>query len=220
MELYDTKNNDMKDMGRLASSHVPRVLFTDQWGNCYYVDWRQRLVKYEKKTDQLVFAEHSLPAFEGTPGARIITGIKTYAKDSKTGTIYLITYGGKVVSFRPQEMGIGKVKDLGGVFEMGERNKWGPVSNLNFGENGKLYYFIGGHGNYVKEDTTVFVELNPESKKRRIIYEFTVDVLSEVTGSDIKDKEGNLYFAGRKKIAGHDASSPFMIKFNPEKEIQ
>ena len=218
--VYDTKKNDLKDMGRLASSHVPRILFTDQWGNCYYVDWRQRLVKYEKKTGQLVFAEQSLPAFEGTPGSKIITGITGYAKDHKSGTIYLITYGAKVVSFKPQEEGIGNVKDLGGVYEIGLKNKWGPVSNLNFGNNGKLYYFIGGHGNYIKEGITVLVELDPQTGKRKIIYEYPMGVLSEVTGSDIKDREGNLYFAGRKSIAGHDASAPFMIKFNPEKEIK
>ena len=219
--VYDTEKNEVKDMGRLASSHVPRTLFTDQWGNCYYVDWRQRLVKYEKKTGRLVFAEQSLPAFEGTPGSKIITGITGYAKDYKSGTIYLITYGAKVVSFRPQEEGIGKVMDLGGVYEIGLKNKWGPyVPNLNVGNNGKLYYFIGGHGNYIKDGTTVMVELNPQTGKRKIIYEYPMDLLSEVTGSDIKDKEGNLYFAGRKSIAGHDASVPFMIKFNPEKEIK
>lgn len=219
--VYDTKKNDLKDMGRLASSHVPRILFTDQWGNCYYVDWRQRLVKYEKKTGQLVFAEQSLPAFEGTPGSKIITGITGYAKDHKSGTIYLITYGAKVVSFKPQEEGIGNVKDLGGVYEIGLKNKWGPyVPNLNFGNNGKLYYFIGGHGNYIKEGITVLVELDPKSGKRKVLFEYPVHVLSEVTGSDIKDREGNLYFAGRKSIAGHDASAPFMIKFNPEKEIK
>ena len=128
---------------------------------------------------------------------------------------------GKVVSFKPQEEGIGNVKDLGGVYEIGLKNKWGPyVPNLNFGNNGKLYYFIGGHGNYIKEGITVLVELDPKSGKRKVLFEYPVHVLSEVTGSDIKDREGNLYFAGRKSIAGHDASAPFMIKFNPEKEIK
>ncbi|MFK5974437.1 MAG: hypothetical protein QM485_14290 [Flavobacteriaceae bacterium] len=219
--VYDTKKNVMKDMGRLASSHVPRVLFTDQWGNCYYVDWRQRLVKYEKKTGQLVFAEHSLPAFEGTPGSKIITGITAYAKNHKEGIIYFITYGAKVVSFKPQKMGIGEVKDLGGVIDTGKINKWAPyVPNLNFGDNGKLYYFIGGHGNYIKEDTTVLVELDPKSRKRKIIYEFPVDIVAEVTGSDSKDNQGNLYFAGRKSFSGNDRSYPFLIKFNPKNEIQ
>ena len=64
------------------------------------------------------------------------------------------------------------------------------------------------------------VELDPKSGKRKVLFEYPVHVLSEVTGSDIKDREGNLYFAGRKSIAGHDASAPFMIKFNPEKEIK
>ncbi len=45
----------------------PRVMFTDWWGNGYYVDWRQRLVKYDKFKDSLVFAEHSLPAFPEHP---------------------------------------------------------------------------------------------------------------------------------------------------------
>ncbi|MFI0429360.1 hypothetical protein [Mariniflexile sp. HMF6888] len=219
--VFDIKNNIMKDMGRLASSHVPRVLFTDQWGNCYYVDWRQRLVKYEKKTKELVFAEHSLPAFEGTPGYKIITGITAFAKDQNKEVIYLITYGAKVISFKPQQEGIGEVQDLGGVFEKGVTNKWDPyVPNLNIGNNGKLYYFIGGHGNYIKKDSCVLVELDPLSNTRKIIYEFPVEIVSEVTGSNIKDKEGNLYFAGRKKSEGLEASRPFMIKFNPEKEVQ
>lgn len=40
--VYDPAKNDLRDLGRLASSHVPRILFSDWWGNCYYVDWRQR----------------------------------------------------------------------------------------------------------------------------------------------------------------------------------
>src|SRR5690606_12035681 len=100
-------------------------------------------------------------------------------------------------------------------------DKWGPyVPNLNLGNNGKLYYFIGGHGNYIKKDMTVLVEMDPKSGERKIVYEYPITTLSEVTGSDIKDKEGNLYFAGVRKVSGNDAYSPFMIKFNPEKEVQ
>jgi hypothetical protein len=222
--LYDPAKNELQDLGRLASSHVPRVLFTDWWGNCYYVDWRQRLVKYEKNKGGFVFAENSLPAFDGTPGAKIITGITAYARDEKNKIIYLITYGAKIIAFHPLEEGIGSIEDLGGVADTGDQPEWGPyVPNLNIGNNGKLYYFVGGHGNYLKKDTGVLLEFDPKTRNRKIIYEFSSDELAEATGSDIKDKDGNLYFAGR--CAGNEEgkntnhSKAFMIKFNPGKEV-
>jgi len=219
--VYDPAKNLVRDLGRLGSSHVPRVLFTDWWGNCYYVDWRQRLVKYDKIKQELVFADSSLPAFPGTPGGKIITGITAYAKDRKNNVIYLITYGAKILAFHPEKNGIGKVEDLGAVSESGVKNLYDPyVPNLNIGDNGKLYYIIGGHGNYVVENKTVVMEFDPKTKKRKILYEFPVDQLSEATGSDTKDREGNIYFAGRKDIPGHDASVPFLIKFNPTKMVR
>ncbi len=219
--VYDPSKNSMRDLGRLASAHVPRVMFTDWWGNCYYVDWRQRLVKFDKAKDELVFAENSLPSFPGTPGGKIITGITSYAKDQKNNVIYLITYGAKILAFYPEKNGIGRVEDLGAVAETGVKNLYDPyVPNLNIGNNGKLYYIIGGHGNYVVENKTVLMEFNVKTKKRTVLYEFSVDELSEATGSDTKDKEGTIYFAGRKDIKGFDASVPFLIKFNPEKTVR
>jgi len=220
--VYDPAKNSMKDFGRLGSSHVPRVLFTDWWGNCYYVDWRQRLVKYQKDADTLLFAANSLPAFEGTPGGKIVTGITAYAKDKKNNVIYLITYGAKIVAFYPEENGIGKVVDLGGVADSSSKVKpWGPyVPNLNIGDNGKLYYIVGGHGNYVIENKTVLLEFDPKTRKHAIIYQYPVDELSEATGSDTKDKDGNLYFAGRRDLDKNDHSAPFLIKFNPGKKVQ
>lgn len=230
--LYNPAENNIIDMGRLASTHIPRVLFTDQWGNCYYVDWRQRLVKYEKSSKELIFAKESLPAFQGTPGSKIVTGITAYAKDNVNGIIYIITYGAKILSFKPSKEGIGQVTDLGGVIDTETGKEWGPyVPNLNIGNNGKLYYIIGGHGNFVKENTTVFVEFDPHSGIKKILYEFNANKLNEATGSDTKDKEGNIYFLGRridasKPNAQEDSSNPetqgnrpFLIKFNPEKEV-
>jgi hypothetical protein len=219
--LYNPAKNELRDLGRLASSHVPRVLFSDWWGNCYYVDWRQRLVKYEKEKGCLVFAENSLPFFEGTPGSKIITGITAFSKDERNKIIYLITYGAKIIAFHPQKEGIGPVEDLGGVADTGDQPEWGPyVPNLNIGNNGKLYYIVGGHGNYLKKDTGVLMEFNPKTLTRKIIYEYQSDELAEATGSDIKDKDGNLYFAGRRESKNKSNSKPFMIKFNPEKEVQ
>ena len=226
--VYDPKKNDFQDLGRLGSTHVPRVMFTDKWGNCYYVDWRQRLVKYEKSLNKLVFAKESLPAFPGTPGSKIVTGITAFAKDEKNGIIYLLTYGAKVLAFHPKKDGMGKVEDLGGVADTGNKDPWRPyVPNLNIGNNGKLYYVIGGHGNYIKDNTTVLMEFDPATKKSRILFDFPISEISEATGGDTKDKDGNLYFLGRKdnkkgSVAGEEGtgSSAFLIKFNPEKDVQ
>jgi hypothetical protein len=220
--VYDPAKNDMRDLGRLGSSHVPRVVFTDWWGNCYYVDWRQRLVKYEKGGDSLLFARNSLPAFDGTPGDKIVTGITAYAKDQKNNVIYFVTYGAKIVAFYPEKNGMGKVVDLGGVAPATANIKpWQPyVPNLNIGDNGKLYYIVGGHGNYVIENKTVLMEFDPKTKKHTFIYEYPVGELGEATGSDTKDKNGNLYFAGRRVLDKEDRSVPFLIKFNPTKKVQ
>lgn len=230
--IYDQQLNKLKDYGRLGSAHVPRMMFTDKWGNCYYVDWRQRLVKYEKSQDKLIFDSKSLPAFEGTPGEHIITGITAFAKDEKKGIIYLITYGAKVLAFYPQQNGIGKVEDLGGVIDIPGKQRWNYyVPNLNVGNNGKLYYIIGGHGIYAKKDQSLFVEFDPATKTQKIIYEFPSTVFVEATGCDTKDKDGNMYFAGKKNAPpnagkggnlaelGGLATIPFLVKFNPDKTV-
>ena len=220
--VYDPVKNSMRDLGRLGSSHVPRVVFTDWWGNCYYVDWRQRLVKYEKDSDSLVFARESLPAFPGTPGSKIITGVTAFAKDEAKGVIYLITYGAKLIAFYPEKEGIGKVKDLGGVIDTGKGDAWGPyVPNLNLGKNGKLYYIIGGHDNYLIKNKTLLVECDPATGKKTILREYPITEITEATGCDTRDKDGNLYFAARRNPSGvGDSTRPFMIQFNPEKEIR
>ena len=93
------------------------------------------------------------------------------------------------------------------------------MPNLNIADNGKLYYIIGGHGNFVKENTTLFVEKDTKTGNTKIVFEFPVAELNEATGSDIKDKEGNLYFAGR-RYDEENGSKPFMIKFNPQEEVK
>lgn len=231
--VYQPELNKIRDMGRLGSSHVPRVLFTDNWGNCYYVDWRQRLVKYDKQAGKLLFDEKPLPAFPGTPGSKIITGITAYAKDNERNIIYIITYGAKILAFHPQKSGIGKIEDLGGVLPDDlTNNQWGPYCpNLALGDNGKLYYIVGGHGNFSKDNKTLFMEFDPETKTYVKLFGFEPTVIAEITGSDVKDKDGNIYFAARKEIPRTAAismgegegkgtiSKPFMLVFNPQKKI-
>jgi hypothetical protein len=226
--VYDYHQNSLRDLGRMGSDHVPRVMFRDGWSNFYYVDWRQRLIKYERDTGKLIFARESLPWFKGTPGLSIITGITSYAVDKSSGVIYLITYGSKMLAFHPQKSGIGPVEDLGGIYDDPKRPPYGYYCpNLALGANGKLYYFLGGHGMYAGEKPSVaLMEFDPATRVKHAVLRFPLEVINEVTGSDVKDKDGNLYFAGRRysrraqRMGESGASRPFMIIFNPEKELQ
>ncbi len=226
--VYDTVRNDLRDLGRLGSPHVPRTLVTDWWGNCYYVDWRQRLVKYERATGKLIFSRESLPAFPGTPGGRIITGLRGFAKDQAAGVIYLITFGSKVLAFHPEQSGIGRVDDLGGLYDDPSRPPYNYQSpNLALSKNGNLYYFLGGHGMYAEgKPLTVLMEFDPRQRSKRAVLRFPLEVVNEATGSDVRDDEGNLYFAARRNDAAaaqveeSGASRPVLIIFNPEKELR
>lgn len=226
--VYQPQKNQLRDLGRLGSDHVPRVLFNDWWGNGYYLDWRQRLVKYDRATESLQFAKESLPTFPGTPGEYIVTGVTAYAKDPEAGIIYLVTYGAKMLAFHPTREGIGSVEDLGGIFDGPQKAAWNYYCpNLALGKNGKLYYFIGGHGMYAAQgENIVLMEFDPAKRTKRIALTFPLKEISEVTGSDVKDGQGNLYFASRRSDPQAEqrgesgASRPIMIIFNPEKELK
>jgi hypothetical protein len=95
------------------------------------------------------------------------------------------------------------------------------------GKNGRLYYFIGGHGMYAAQgENIILMEFDPQTRKKRIVLTFPLSVISEVTGSDVKDEKGNLYFAGRRTDPGAEkrgesgASRPFMIILNPERQFR
>ncbi len=226
--VYDVKKNLLRDFGRMGSDHVPRVMFRDWWSNGYYVDWRQRLVKYERESGQLAFAKESLPAFPGTPGNRIVTGVTAYAVDQPNGVIYLITYGSKMIAFHPKKTGIGEWEDLGGIYDDPAQQPYGYYCpNLALAPNGKLYYFLGGHGMYAGGAPNVaLMEFDPKRKTKRVVVRYPLASISEATGSDVKDENGNLYFAGRRddrraaQMGESGASRPFMIIFNPGKELQ
>ena len=163
----------------------------------------------------------------------ILTGITAYAKDDVRNIIYIVTYGAKILAFHPQQSGIGEVEDLGGVLpDELTNNPWGPYCpNLALGDNGRLYYIVGGHGNFSIDNRTLFMEFDPDTKTHVKLFGFETTVIAEVTGSDVKDKNGNIYFAGRKEIPRTSRTSigegegkgkiskPFMIVFNPDKKI-
>jgi hypothetical protein len=225
--IYDPRADELRDLGRLMSFHVPRCLLTDWWGNAYYVDWRQRLVKYERESDQLLFARESLPVFPGTPGWFLNTGLTAYAADEENGVIYLTTYSSKVLAFRPTREGIGPVEDLGGVYD-GTNPPWDYwCRNLSLGRNGKLYYYVGGHGRYTEHGNKVLMmELDPKTRRKRLLMTFPLDVLLDVPGRGVRDREGNIYHDARRLApgaalrGGSGASVPQLMIFNPERPLR
>ena len=225
---YNPASNELNDLGRLGSDHVPRVMFSDWWGNAYYVDWRQRLVKYDAAQRRLLFARDSLPAFPGTPGEYLVTGVTAYAVDREAGVIYLVTYGAKMLAFRPSKDGLGSVEDLGGIFDAPGHPAWRYYCpNLALGSNGKLYYFIGGHGMYaVQGENIALMEFDPKTRAKRLVLTYPLREVNEVTGSGVRDAAGNLYFAGRRSDPAaaergeSGASRPFMIILNPERSLR
>jgi hypothetical protein len=70
------------------------------------------------------------------------------------------------------------------------------------------------------------MEFDPKTRTKRVLLAWPTTVLSEATGSDVKDREGNLYFAGRRddptisKFGESGGNRPFLILFNPERDIQ
>jgi hypothetical protein len=75
-------------------------------------------------------------------------------------------------------------------------------------------------------ENIVLMEFDPTKRAKRIALSFPLKEISEVTGSDVKDGQGNLYFASRRSDPKAEqrgesgASRPFMIIFNPEKELK
>ena len=226
--VYDWKKNDLKDFGRVGSDHVPRVLWNDLYGNLYYVDWRQRLIKYEPDTGEMLFAQDSLPAFDGTSPGKLITGVTAYDIEESTGDIYLVTYGSMLVKFTPAKHGMGTWKALGGLFDGNKAPHSYYCPNLCQGPDGLLYYFIGGHRQYAIEgkESVVLLQFDPNTGKKKIILEFPLTEISEVTGNGVVDEEGNMYFAGRYEVSSAEAmgesgaSKPRMIIFNPLKDVK
>lgn len=221
---FEASKNNFIDLGRLGSTHVPRVTFADKWGNIYYVDWRQRLVKYDKKEDKLIFDQNGLPMVPDQPGGVTVTGITAYAKDDANNIIYFTIYNGKLVAFHPKKEGIGNIVDLGGVvpeeyFDKGIEPWQAYTPNLAFGKNGKLYYFVGSEGRSAQKEKILFMEYTPQTGKKQIIQTFTTSEIRLSSGSNTTDVEGNMYFATQSKDTTTGKRTPYLVKFNPERKV-
>jgi len=58
------------------------------------------------------------------------------------------------------------------------------------------------------------------------VMRFSLDQISEVTGNNVSDADGTLYFCGRRRDLGarqmgeSGQSRPFLIVFNPERDVR
>jgi hypothetical protein len=78
----------------------------------------------------------------------------------------------------------------------------------------------------VQGGQVALMEFDPADRTKRIVRTFPTSVINEVTGSDVRDADGTMYFAARRsdpkaRERGESGSSrPFMIVFNPVREVR
>ncbi|MBL8029623.1 MAG: hypothetical protein JNL74_24630 [Fibrobacteres bacterium] len=217
------------DKGMINKAYVARTLFTDSYGNGYYTDMRGCLIKYEPDGDTILWSD--TPLFmepSKTESWKLRSGIRAFATDSKKGIFYFQTAWSRLFSIKPQKKGIGEIKDLGYLLNPSETIHDTTIikatsPNLALAPNGKLYYWLGGHGSFLFKDTSVLVECDPETKEKNIVYKCPKAVMEEATGSQIIDKKGKIYFAGRRAIKGESSgesgsSRAHLIIFTPPKK--
>jgi len=230
--IKDIQSKEIRNFGVLNKKYVGRQAFSDDWGNFYYQDTRGHLMKYEPASGQFIFSAEPLPAevIKGDSKWRDSKGFIGWSRFKNTNTYYILTYARSIFKFIPQEKGMGKIEDLGLVYKGPEiprdtviENGYTP--NLVCGFNEKLYYWVGGHGMALIPDTSILIEMDPKTKKTEILVKLYKDELIECTGSNIIDKDGTMYYAARKYVAGRDvgesgSSIPYLLMVNPTKELR
>jgi hypothetical protein len=226
--IKDLKTNTLIDKGVVNKAHVGRVVFTDDWGNGYYADMRGHLVKYEAHADSFIFDENPISRHKLAEAHVKRSGLRSWARDGDM--FYVVTAWEQLFCFKQKEKGLPAIKDMGLIFDENKELDakailGGYTPNMACARNHKIYYWVGGHNKYFYDSTSVLVELDPKTNKKEMIYKAHMDEVSECTGSHIVDKRGNIYFAARRHVKGKEAgesgsSEPYMMIFNPEREIQ
>lgn len=232
--IKDLETKETRNLGSINKKYPGRVTFTDDWGNLYLADQMGHLVKYEPATDSIHFSKNPLPVSLSTDGRdtgwRNSFGLKGWARYKDTNNFYVLTYTRHVIHFIPEEFGMGEWRDLGLVYEGDDvpRNTvidHAYTPNFVCGNNHKLYYWAGGHGHHFFPDVSVLIEMDPATGETSIVYKAPTTEVLECTGSDVKDKYGNLYFAGTRHVEGREAgesgsSVPHLVIFNPETPLK
>ncbi len=228
--IKDLATDSLIDKGSLNKAHVGRTMFTDDWGNAYYTDMRGYLIKYEPTIDSFLWADVPLPRDTGVASVtNFRSGNRAWTRFKKTNEYYFLTAWSRIFRIIVQEKGFGKLEDLGYILEPTKDIPLKKIAVVNCPNmvchpNHKLYFVAGGHGNYLGDDTTMVIEVDPSLHTKKILYRAPTSVIAEATGSNVVDNEGNLYFAarhdGNSSYSGESGSSRAqLIIFNPEKEI-
>ena len=227
--IKDLKTDLMIDKGSINKAYTARIAFSDDWGNVYYTDMRGYIIKYEPASDSLLWAPERLARDSGTESYLLRSGLTGWARKGNTNEYYMMSAWNRLFKLQVQEKGIGPITDLGSILEptteLSKKTIHGlHCPNLVCHSNNKLYYWIGGHGGGVKKDQSTLVSMDLKTHKKEIVKEFSWDEIAEVTGCQIMDEKGNIYFAARRHVEGNGAgesgsSVARFVVFNPEKEI-
>jgi len=228
--IKDLATDSLIDKGSINKAYVGRTLFTDDWGNAYYIDARGCLMKYEASADSFLWADKPLPRDTAlVEGWVVRSGLRAWARFQKTNEYYFMTAWSSIHKITVQEKGIGLIEDMGYMLNPAKGIELKTIINANCPNlvchpNHKLYMWVGGHEKTLKKDSTALIEFDPAKKTKTVVYECPWTELEEATGSQVVDRDGNIYYAARYHIkgAGHGesgSSRAVLAIFNPEKEI-
>src|SRR3989339_737950 len=231
----DVATGELNDYGRINGFHQPRVLFCDTWGNGYTIDTYGELVKFDVRKKELVDIHVSLPRADKVAFYLAASGIMAlqYMPD---GTIYGLAHYGIAFKYTPAKNGSGTMEDLGPTLGDDSANgNWRHCYSPNLAViDNKMYYGIGGHGNFIDsvKKNVFLVEKDIKTKRTRVIC--GLKKITELTGSGIIDAQGNIYFGGhRKSISAEDneaenakavqgeesESMAYLVKFNTKQLV-
>ncbi|MBL8028674.1 MAG: hypothetical protein JNL74_19780 [Fibrobacteres bacterium] len=219
-EVYSKAN---QDLGCINGIHEPRMSWCDKWGNAYTSNEAGQFVKFNGKTGELTRLNRTvLPYALGTASYLVGSGPSAIVSVDKGSYFYGVTYYGRLFKFTPEENGDGSIEDLGhGWGSNDERADGLKVGNLALNkEKTKLYYVIGGHGQFVTKDSSaILVEFDLAAKTKTHVYTFD-KIVTECTGG-VTDSKGNIFFGAHGQsvpVPGEETlRKPYLVKFDPAK---
>jgi hypothetical protein len=209
---YDIKGNNVDDLGRINCEKVVRTLFIDKWGSVYGTTESGELVRYNQICDTIQYLNVKPFGGSTTGPSQVI-----YAPD----TSYIIGYNGYsgVLSrYYPDSAGMGKVEELGTLFN----DKKILARNLNVNNN-RLYVVCTSMEEVpLKERFNYLLTFDLDQKK--IVGKKSLDPrMHQAFGHPVMDKKGNMYLCGFWDASDYSGAIPdsmrvFLVKIDPKNE--
>ena len=208
-----------RDLGCINGAHEPRMTWADKWGNAYTHNEIGRLVEYVAATGDLKTLRTQIPFAAGTPTWHQAEGPSAIVPVNGGEYFYGVTYFGRLFKHVPEKSGEGRIVDMGNI--MGDNDSvMCPIGahSLALGQNGRLYYAMGGHGKFITEDSSAVVyEYDLKTGKKQLAYKFR-NIVRECTGG-VTDSKGNIYFAAHGQSVpapgAKGEAKPYLVKFHP-----